>query len=70
MKINTKKTEVMIVAKQEVKARVFVENRELKQTTEFKYLGSVIASNGKIQAEIENKCCKANQILGLLIPIL
>jgi hypothetical protein len=43
MKINTEKTEVMIEAKQEVKARVFVENTELKQTTEFKYLGSVIA---------------------------
>jgi hypothetical protein len=38
----------MILAKQEVKARVFVENRELKQTTELKYLGSAIASNGKI----------------------
>jgi hypothetical protein len=64
------KTEVMIVAKQDVKARVFVENRELKQTTEFKYLGSVIASNGKIQSEIENRCCKSNQILGQLTPIL
>jgi hypothetical protein len=39
-------------------------------TTEFKYLGSIIASNGKIQAEIENRCCKANQILGQLTPIL
>jgi Uri superfamily endonuclease len=45
MKINREKTEVMIVAKQEVKARVFVKNRELKQTTEFTYLGSAIASN-------------------------
>jgi hypothetical protein len=45
-------------------------NIELKQTTEFKYLGSVIASNGKIQAEIENRCCKESQILGQLTPIL
>jgi hypothetical protein len=60
MKINIEKTEVMIVAKQEVKARVFVENRELKQTTGFKYLGSVSASNGRIQAEIVNMCCKEN----------
>jgi hypothetical protein len=56
VKINTEKTEVMIVAKQEVKARVSIENRELKQTIEFKYLGSGIASSGKIQAEIENRC--------------
>jgi hypothetical protein len=63
MKINIKNTEVKIIAKQEVKEKVFAENRELKQTTEFTYLGSVISSNGKIQAEIENKCCKANKIL-------
>jgi hypothetical protein len=60
----------MIVAKQEVKVQVFVENTELKLTAEFKYLGSVIASNGKIQAEIKNRCCKENQILGQLTPIL
>jgi hypothetical protein len=51
----------MIVAKQEVKARVFIANRELKQTTEFNYLGSVIASNGKIQAYI-SKTGVVNQI--------
>jgi hypothetical protein len=59
----------MIVAKQEVKAQVFVENRELKQTTELKYLERVLASTGRIQAEIENRCCKAHQIVGPLTPI-
>jgi hypothetical protein len=70
MKINTEKTEVMIKAKQELKARVFVQNRELNQTTYFKYLGSVIASNSKIQAEMLNSCSKATQFLGQLTPIL
>jgi hypothetical protein len=49
---------VIIVTKQEVKAQVFVENRERKQTTEFKYSGSVIASNGKIQTEIDTGSVK------------
>jgi galactitol-specific phosphotransferase system IIB component len=39
--INIEKTEVMIAANQEVKARVVVEKTDLKQTIEFKYFASV-----------------------------
>ena len=37
---------------------------------EFKYLGSIISWNGKIESDIEHRCSKASQILGQLTTIL
>ena len=36
----------------------------LEQVEEFKYLGSIIQSNGKIDKEIQNRVCNTNKVIG------
>jgi hypothetical protein len=48
----------MIVAKQEVKAAVFVENIQLKQTTEFKYLGESSHQTAKFKQKLKTGAVK------------
>ena len=47
MKISTSKTEVMTVSKRPDKLDININGTQLKQTNEFKYLGSMFTENGK-----------------------
>ena len=49
LSLNAKKTENMIISKRDTaqKCTIKVNNTTLKQTEQFKYLGSQITSNGK-----------------------
>ena len=42
----------------------------MKQTNEFKYVGSMITENGKLDREIEARCKKANSVSYQLAPLL
>ena len=53
MKISTSKTEVMTVSKRPDKLDININGTHLKQTNEFKYLGSMFAENGKLDREID-----------------
>ena len=70
MKISTSKTEVMTITKEEQTATIHLNEHPLKQVKSFKYLGSIISSNGRSEDEIENRCNKANQLIGQMAPIL
>ena len=48
MKISTSKTEVMTVSKRPDKLDININETQLKQTIEFKYLGSMFTENGKL----------------------
>ena len=48
MKISTSKTEVMTVSKRPDKQDININGTQLKQTNEFKYLGSMFTENGKM----------------------
>lgn len=70
MKINTEKTEAMTVTRTPCPLDVYVENKSIKQTKEFKYLGSIFTEDGKIDREIETRTQKANAITYQLSPLL
>ena len=70
MKISTSKTEVMTVSKRPDKLDININGTQLKQTNEFKYLGSMFTENGKLDREIETRCQKANAVSYQLAPLL
>jgi hypothetical protein len=70
MRISVDKTEVMAVGKETKVSNIQNGSEILKNVSEFKYLGSIISWNGKIESEIEHRCSKASQILGKLTPVL
>ena len=47
-----------------------VDNIKLKQVQEFKYLGSIFTSDGKLDREIDTRCQKANAVSYQLSPLL
>ena len=70
MKINIDKTEVMTIARTEKTTSIFIEKHQLKQVKDFTYLGSIFSDNGRINNEIQQRCNKANQVIGQMSPIL
>ena len=68
MRISRGKTEVMFTGRNQ--ETIDIENTVLHQTSEFVYFSSTITDDGKLDREIDKRCCKANQVLGQLAPIL
>ena len=54
MKIST------TVSKRPDELDININGTQLKQTNEFKYLGSMFTKTGKLDREIETRCQKAN----------
>jgi hypothetical protein len=52
----------MMIKRQKQSISISLENTELKQVSEFKYLGTTFAKIGKMEREIEIRCNKANQV--------
>lgn len=62
MRINTDKTEVMHVSKGENKAmNIMLEGKTLKQVTSFRYLGSMITSDGRSTIDIKCRIATAKR---------
>lgn len=70
MRINTEKTEVMVVGRTTQNLNIVVEGKDIKQASEFKYLGTTFTEDGRMDREINLRCSKANQVLGQLTPML
>ena len=47
-----------------------ISGTQLKQTTDFKYLGSIFSQDGRLDREIETRCQKANAVSYQLAPLL
>ena len=63
MQINTSKSKVLVMTREEREDVQLICNGEtLEVVTEYTYLGTVISSSGKIDAEISSRICKANQV--------
>ena len=66
MKINVSKSEVLVAARNPVKCAILCGTKFLEQVDEFKYLGVLFTSTGKIETEIETRVRKAGQMLGVV----
>ena len=64
LSLNKKKTEVMVTSKKdiEIKSRIKVEGTFLKQVTSFKYLGTIITSDGRCNTEIRSRIGQAKSV--------
>ena len=70
MKINTNKTEVMMVARQREEIEIWLEGEKLKLVEEFKYLGVKIDERCQMEKEILNRIqCHTNN-LRTLYPLM
>ena len=63
MSINVNKTECLVVAKLETVSRLtlFLKGNSIKQTEHFRYLGSLISSNGRSTNEMKRRIVLAKQ---------
>jgi hypothetical protein len=59
MKINKTKTEIVKVGRTHGPLNIYLDNTPLKQVQEFKYLGSVITEDGRMDREIETEMQKS-----------
>jgi len=62
MHISIIKTEVMTVSRTPKTLDITINNTALKQSKEFKYLGSIFTDDGKLDREIETRVQKANSV--------
>ena len=61
--IELQKIEVMVVSrnKERLQINMFINGNELKQRDQFKYLGSLIPSDGRNNAEIASRIAQARK---------
>ena len=70
LKLNLKKTEVLVVSRIEKEAVVTLDEYQLNQVTKFKYLGCITGSKGQIDEEINGRVSKMSQNVGMMYRIL
>ena len=65
MKINVKKTKVMCISRTgNHKLKILVEGQRVEQVTQFKYLGSIISSDGYCEKHIRSRIVTGKQAFG------
>ena len=70
MKISVNKTETMKVKKTSRTLNKKINDTNLKQVKDFKYLGSIFTEDGRMNRDIENRIQKANNVSYQLAPLL
>lgn len=70
MKINTKKTEVLKLSRDNVPLNIMIAGERIKQVQNFQYLGVQINAENKHEVEINQRITKYNSNLMALYPIL
>ena len=70
LKLNLKKTEVLVVSRTEKEAVVTLDEYQLNQVTKFKYLGCITGSKGQIDEEINGRISQMSQNVGMMYRLL
>ncbi|KAF7652554.1 hypothetical protein LDENG_00095270 [Lucifuga dentata] len=66
MRINTSKPETMVLCRKKVDCSLQVRGESLPQTEEFKYLGLLFMSEGRMEREIDRQIGTASEVLRTL----
>ncbi|GFO45839.1 endonuclease-reverse transcriptase [Plakobranchus ocellatus] len=63
LELNSKKTEVMVVSRKQItpECNIFIGGTKLKQREQFKYLGTLISSDGRNKVEISSRIAQAKR---------
>ena len=69
-KLNLKKTEVLVVSREETDAVITLDGYQLNQVTMFKYLGCVTGSKGQIDDEFNCRISQLCQDVGIMYHLL
>ena len=70
MKISINKTETMKVSRTPGTLNIKINDTNLKQVKQFKYLCSIFTEDGRMKRDIENRIQKANNVSYQLVPLL
>ena len=73
LKLNLKKTEVLVVSRTEKEAVVTLDEYQLNQVTKFKYLGCITGSKlskGHVDEEINGRISNMSQNVGMMYSLL
>ena len=70
--LNSKKTEVMMVSRKNdiPKYKITIDNKVLKQVGKFKYLGTMVTSDGKCLQEIKSRTAQAKSVFQKMKSVL
>ena len=63
MRINTSKTEVMVLSREPVDCTEHVSGVQLRQVEEFKYLGILFSSDGRMERELSRRINQASAVM-------
>ncbi|KAF7641683.1 hypothetical protein LDENG_00274850, partial [Lucifuga dentata] len=66
MRISTSKSETMVLCRKKVDCSLQVRGESLPQTEEFKYLGVLFTSEGRMEREIDRWIGAASEVLRML----
>ena len=66
MKIHWGKTEVMVVSRQGEECKVYVDEKEIEQVQNMKYLGTILSADGTCEEEIEHRVGAAARVIGAM----
>ena len=70
LKLSLKKTEMLVVSRTEKEAVVTLDEYQLNQVTEFKYMGCIIGSKRHVDEEINFRISKMCQNVGMKYRLL
>ncbi|XP_068082743.1 LINE-1 retrotransposable element ORF2 protein [Anabrus simplex] len=66
MEVNVDKTKTMVISRNEERHCIMVDSKPLEQVTKFKYLGSIISSDGKMEEEITERIGTAGRLFNAI----
>lgn len=66
LKINIVKTKSMVVSRENKTHSIKLQGKQIEQVESFKYLGSIIQNNGKIDKEINDRMGKTGRIYNMM----
>ena len=70
IKLNLMKTKVIVINRTASQVRLTLDDIEIKQVDNFKYLGCNVNKNGNIEKEINRRIAKYSQNVGMMYRLL
>ncbi|XP_076062496.1 uncharacterized protein LOC143037822 [Oratosquilla oratoria] len=70
MELNAEKCEIMVISREESNNEIWINEKKVKEVSNFKYLGADFNSKGRMEVEINTRIVKYNKEFYSLYPLL